>query len=196
VTVNYISSFDTGRVLAQEQHGVFIPSRGEEQITPRCAKRRSHCDPTFGNGMPSAHDAGGRQPEVRIHLPPADSLSLSRSRFRRSRTRLSARVWAAGLPTVRGRAELLRPKGRESYDAAIGLFQRALAFDPGSVEAQSRLAMVLANRLMIFGSDAADSDSQEVEALTLRALGTAHDEFQIAFQGGEVGSYLIGLPQR
>ena len=74
---------------------------------------------------------------------------------------------------LRGRAELLRPKGRESYDAAIGLFQRALAFDPGSVEAQSRLAMVLANRLMIFGSDAADSDSQEVEALTLRALGTA-----------------------
>ena len=38
-------------------------------------------------------------PMVRIHLPPADSLSLSRSRFRRSRTRLSARVWAAGLPT-------------------------------------------------------------------------------------------------
>src|SRR5580693_6860036 len=35
------------------------------------------------------------EPEVRIHLPPADSLSLSRSRFRRSRTRLSARVWAA-----------------------------------------------------------------------------------------------------
>src|SRR6202048_560473 len=39
------------------------------------------------------------EPEARIHLPPADSLSLSRSSFRRSRTRLSARVWAAGLPT-------------------------------------------------------------------------------------------------
>jgi hypothetical protein len=38
-------------------------------------------------------------PMVRIHLPPADSQSLSRSRFRRSRTRLSARVWAAGLAT-------------------------------------------------------------------------------------------------
>ena len=43
--------------------------------------------------------AAGAEPEVRIHLPPADSLSLSRSRFRRSRTRLSARVWPAGLPT-------------------------------------------------------------------------------------------------
>jgi hypothetical protein len=37
------------------------------------------------------------EPEVRIHLPPAESLSLSRIRFRRSRTRLSARVCAAGL---------------------------------------------------------------------------------------------------
>src|SRR5260221_3342409 len=33
-------------------------------------------------------------PRVRIHLPPADSLSLFRSRFRRSRTRLSSRVCA------------------------------------------------------------------------------------------------------
>src|SRR3984957_8448741 len=46
------------------------------------------------------------EPEVRIHSPPADSLSLSRSRFRRSRTRLSARVWAAGLAT--GSAETRR----------------------------------------------------------------------------------------
>ena len=45
-------------------------------------------------------------PMVRIHLPPADSLSLSRSSFRRSRTRLSARVWAAGLAT--GSAETCR----------------------------------------------------------------------------------------
>jgi len=45
-------------------------------------------------------------PMVRIHLPPADSLSLSRSSFRRSRTRLSARVWAAGLAT--GSAETRR----------------------------------------------------------------------------------------
>src|SRR3984957_2480774 len=47
----------------------------------------------------------GGVPMVRIDLPPADSLSLSRSRFRRSRTRLSARVWAAGLAI--GSAETL-----------------------------------------------------------------------------------------
>src|ERR1700726_893544 len=39
------------------------------------------------------------EPEVRIHLPPADSLYLSRFCFRTLRTRLSARVWAAGLTT-------------------------------------------------------------------------------------------------
>ena len=50
--------------------------------------------------------AAGAEPEVRIHLPPAESLSLSRIRLRRSRTRLSARVSAAGLAT--GSAETRR----------------------------------------------------------------------------------------
>src|SRR5580704_5410924 len=45
-------------------------------------------------------------PMVRIHLPPADSLSLSRSGISKSRTRLSARVSAAGLAT--GSAETRR----------------------------------------------------------------------------------------
>jgi hypothetical protein len=47
------------------------------------------------------------------------------------------------LAAMRARSQqwVLRPKGRESYDAAIGLFQRALAFDPSSVEARSRLAI-------------------------------------------------------
>ena len=43
---------------------------------------------------------------VRIHLPPADSPSLARIRFRRSRTPASARVSAAGLAT--GSAETRR----------------------------------------------------------------------------------------
>jgi hypothetical protein len=39
---------------------VFIRSRARGADNPRCAKWRSHYDPTSGNGMPSAHDAGGR----------------------------------------------------------------------------------------------------------------------------------------
>src|SRR3984893_17574213 len=55
-------------------------------------QRRSTCLTLF-SGRP--HE----EPGVRIHLPPADSLSLSRFCFRTLRTRLSARVWAAGLTT-------------------------------------------------------------------------------------------------
>jgi hypothetical protein len=43
---------------------------------------------------------------VRIRFPPADSPSLARIRYRASRTRLSARVCAAGLAT--GSAETRR----------------------------------------------------------------------------------------
>jgi len=74
---------------------------------------------------------------------------------------------------LRGRAELLRPKGRESYEAAIGLFQRALALDPGSVEAQCRLARALASQQINFGSDSVESDIEQAEALTRSALATA-----------------------
>jgi TolB-like protein/Flp pilus assembly protein TadD len=74
---------------------------------------------------------------------------------------------------LRGRAERLKPLRRESVDAAIDLFRRALALDPGSAEAQCRLAMALVSRQMDFGSDSAGSDIQQAEALTLRALATA-----------------------
>ena len=74
---------------------------------------------------------------------------------------------------LRGRAMLFRPRDRETYDAAIGLFRRAWALDPGSVEARSRLAMALAGRQADFGSAAADSDIQEAEGLSLQALSAA-----------------------
>src|ERR1700737_4077675 len=58
------------------------------------------------------------EPEVRIHLPPADSLSLFRNRFRRLRTRLSARVCADGLATAsaetRGCFDIAPPGGNVS----------------------------------------------------------------------------------
>src|SRR6202011_201449 len=89
---------------------------------PVCAERQSGAGPEIrlqaalvrtvdgllpkSFGLRRADSDLAREPEVRIHLPPADSLSLSRSSFRRSRTRLSARVWAAGLAT--GSAETRR----------------------------------------------------------------------------------------
>jgi adenylate cyclase len=48
----------------------------------------------------------------------------------------------------RGRAAISNPYSRDTYADAISLFERALALDPGSVEAQSRLATALAGRVL------------------------------------------------
>jgi TolB-like protein/Flp pilus assembly protein TadD len=49
---------------------------------------------------------------------------------------------------LRGRAVLLKPRTRDIYTEAINLFEHALALDPQSVEAQSRLAVVLTDRVL------------------------------------------------
>ena len=60
--------------------------------------RKANCGGLNGGGLLKLFLCG--VPMVRIHPPPAESLSLFRSRFRRSRTRLSARVCADGLATA------------------------------------------------------------------------------------------------
>jgi TolB-like protein len=47
---------------------------------------------------------------------------------------------------LRGRAATLKPNSPESWAEAISMFERALALDPQSVEAQSRLANALVAR--------------------------------------------------
>jgi adenylate cyclase len=71
---------------------------------------------------------------------------------------------------LRGRAALSKPSTRDNLAEAIGLFERALAADPGSVEAQSRLAMALADRVLNFGLSTPDSDIRRAEQLATRAL--------------------------
>ena len=56
---------------------------------------------------------------------------------------------------LRGRAVLSKPRTRETYREAINLFEHALALDPQSVEAQSRLAAVLENRRQLMADSAA-----------------------------------------
>ena len=43
---------------------------------------------------------------------------------------------------------MLKPPSRDNYAEAISLFERALALDPQSVEAQSWLAIALAGRVL------------------------------------------------
>jgi len=71
---------------------------------------------------------------------------------------------------LRGRAELLKPRTRDTYREAIDLFERALALDPQSVEAQSRLAAALVNRLLELTTDSAAADLARAEGLVDQAL--------------------------
>src|SRR5271166_5208639 len=59
---------------------------------------------------------------------------------------------------LRGRAAGLKPPSRENFAEMISLFEHALALDPQSVEAQSRLAGSLVDRVHdpIIGSATAD----------------------------------------
>jgi adenylate cyclase len=70
---------------------------------------------------------------------------------------------------LRGRAELLKPRTRDTYWEAINSFEHALAFDPQSVEAQSLLAFVLVDRLLSGWADSA-VDLARAEGLVDQAL--------------------------
>ncbi len=71
---------------------------------------------------------------------------------------------------LRGRAASDKPPARDKYVEAIGLFERALALDPASVEAHSLLAKELMGRVLDKMSDSADSDIARAERLVAKAL--------------------------
>jgi adenylate cyclase len=48
----------------------------------------------------------------------------------------------------RGRAASRKPQSPDNYEETVSLFERALALDPHSVEAQSRLAIALTSRVL------------------------------------------------
>jgi tetratricopeptide (TPR) repeat protein len=71
---------------------------------------------------------------------------------------------------LRGRASMSKPRSRDSYAEAIGWFERALALDPESLEAQSWLATMLAINVMDNMTDTAAADLVRAEGLAARAL--------------------------
>jgi adenylate cyclase len=71
---------------------------------------------------------------------------------------------------LRGRAANARPPTRESKAEAIGFYERALAADPASIDAQSWLAAGLAGRVLDGMSDSPAEDIQRTEALLAAAL--------------------------
>jgi adenylate cyclase len=71
---------------------------------------------------------------------------------------------------LRGRAASQKPPSRDGYAGVIPLFERALALDPRSVEAQSYLAIHLASRALNGMSDSAAADVARAEGLVRQAL--------------------------
>ena len=73
----------------------------------------------------------------------------------------------------RGRARIYQPASRRNFAEAIAEFEQALALDPGSVEAQSRLAIALASRVLDDMSDTPKSDIDRGSRLVEQALAAA-----------------------
>src|SRR5262249_41114538 len=71
---------------------------------------------------------------------------------------------------LRGRAAMLKSKSRESCAEGIGFYERALALDPRSIEAQSWLAGALAGRFLANMTDTPEADVLRAESLVQRAL--------------------------
>jgi adenylate cyclase len=71
---------------------------------------------------------------------------------------------------LRGRAANAKPPSRDKYSEAIALFERALALDPQSVEAQSLLTSAFASRVIDNMSDSVAADIARAEGLVRQAL--------------------------
>jgi adenylate cyclase len=71
---------------------------------------------------------------------------------------------------LRGRAAYARPPSRSQITEAIGLYERALALDPHSVEAQSWLAVGLMFRVLANMTDSAAADIERAKGLSEQAL--------------------------
>jgi adenylate cyclase len=71
---------------------------------------------------------------------------------------------------LRGRAANSKPPTRDNSTDAISLFERALALDPNSAEAQSLLAIALVGRALDFPVSTADVDIKRAGELATQAV--------------------------
>jgi TolB-like protein/class 3 adenylate cyclase len=87
---------------------------------------------------------------------------------------------------LRGRAALSKPPSLDSYAEGISLYERALALDPRSAEAQSRLANALAGRVLEELVDSAAADIARAEGLVGQALAASPRNTLAHFAKGNV----------
>ena len=87
---------------------------------------------------------------------------------------------------LRARAAFARGPAPDTYPEAIGMFERALALDPRSVEAQSGLAAVLMSRVHEFMSDSPAADIARADALIAQALAASPSNQRAHFAKGQM----------
>ena len=99
----------------------------------------------------------------------------------------------------RGRAALAKPQSRDNYAEAISLYERALALDPGSVEAQSLLASALAGRVLEGMTNSRAADIERAEGLVEQALAASPRSPLAHYARGQVlraqGRYEEAIPE-
>ena len=86
----------------------------------------------------------------------------------------------------RASAAFYKPPTRESYVEVVSLLEKALALDPGSGEAQNRLASVLAGRLLNNMTDTPAADLERAKALSEQALVSAPGSAGAHYAKGQV----------
>jgi len=88
--------------------------------------------------------------------------------------------------TLQGRATWLKPRSRDVYANAVSLFERALAVDAGSIEAQSWLATELASRALDGLTDTPAADIARAEELAAQAVTASPRNPHAHFAKGQV----------
>jgi TolB-like protein len=87
---------------------------------------------------------------------------------------------------LRGRASDAMPPTRDKYAQAIELFERALALDPRSVEAQNRLAIALLARVLDQMTSSAAADITRAKALVRQVSLAAPRHLLTHFAKGQI----------
>jgi len=87
---------------------------------------------------------------------------------------------------LRGRAAQEKPPSRDRFAEQIRLFERALALDPRSVEAQSWLVVAITGRVMTGWADSAAVDIARAEGLVGQALAASPQSMSAHYAKGQV----------
>jgi len=122
------------------------------------------------------------QNEITSRISIALNLELVRAEAARSTVNPDALDYI-----FRGRAAAWgKAPSPDSYAEAIELFERALAYDPGSVAAQGRLASALANRMLDFPNGTFAGDLKRAEELATKAVAASPRSPLAHFAKGQI----------